>query len=149
MKPMLTLQRRHSKKCPDKQKGLNYLKCRGQCTLRICGTVNGQRVRTSLKTRDIRRAARRLAEMDDEALGRRRKILSEAIEAFHAQHTGKEDEHLIRFAFVTMRGFICVVLLEQIGTGFGNRFSSQFTAPVRMSRPKLSTARLSESGTNC
>jgi site-specific recombinase XerD len=92
MKPMLTLQRRHSEKWPDKQKGPNYLKCRGQCALRICGMVNGQRVRTSLKTRDIRRAARRLAEMDDEALGRRRKILSEAIEAFHAQHAGKEDE---------------------------------------------------------
>ena len=58
-------------------------------------------------------------------------------------------KHLIRLAFVTMRGFICRVLLEQIGTGFRNRFSCQFTAPVRMSRPKLSTARLCDSGTNC
>jgi site-specific recombinase XerD len=54
---------------------------------------NGKRVRTSLKTRDLGRAARRLAEMaDEEATGRTRKILGEAIEAFHAQHAGHGDE---------------------------------------------------------
>jgi site-specific recombinase XerD len=55
--------------------------------MRICGMQNGKRVRTSLKTRDLQRAARRLAEMlDDEALGRSRKTLADAIEAFRAQH---------------------------------------------------------------
>jgi site-specific recombinase XerC len=53
---------------------------------------NGKRVRTSLKTRDIRRAARRLAEMDEEALGRPRKTLDDAIDAFHAQHAEHADE---------------------------------------------------------
>ena len=87
MNPMLTLQRRHSRKCPDRKKGPNYLKCRGHCSMRICGMQNGKRVRTSLKTRDFQRAARRLAEMlDDEAVGRSRKTLADAVEAFHAQH---------------------------------------------------------------
>jgi site-specific recombinase XerD len=53
---------------------------------------NGKRVRTSLKTRDIRRAARRLAEMDEEAVGRPRKTLGDAINAFHAQHAEHAQE---------------------------------------------------------
>jgi hypothetical protein len=57
MNPMLTLQRRHSSKCRDRKKGPNFLKCRGHCSIRICGTQNGQRVRMSLKTRDLQRAA--------------------------------------------------------------------------------------------
>jgi site-specific recombinase XerD len=47
---------------------------------------NGKRIRTSLKTRDLQRAARRLVEMEEEALGRPRKRLDDAIAAFKAQH---------------------------------------------------------------
>src|ERR1700722_15733667 len=66
MKAMLTLQRRHSPKCPDRNRGPNYLKCRGRCLLRACGTTDdGQRMRLSLKTRDLQRAARRLIEIED------------------------------------------------------------------------------------
>jgi site-specific recombinase XerD len=91
---MLTIQRRHTQKCPDRnhQDGANFLKCRGRCPLRICGTVNGRRVRESLKTRDVQRAARRLAEKEEEAHGRPRKLLSEAVEAFHAQHAEHAPE---------------------------------------------------------
>jgi len=91
---MLTIQRRHTKKCPDRnhKEGPNFLKCRGKCPLKICGTVNGRRVRKSLKTRDLQRAARRLAEMDEESHGRPRKLLGEAIEAFHAQHAEHASE---------------------------------------------------------
>jgi len=92
MSAMLTIQRRHSQKCPDRNKGPNYLKCRGHCALRICGMVNGHRVRRSLKTRDLQRAARRLAEMEEEALGRPRKLLTEAVEAFRAQHAEHASE---------------------------------------------------------
>lgn len=89
---MLTIQRRHSQKCPDKNKGPNYLKCRGRCSLRICGMVNGRRVRQSLKTRDLQRAARRLADVEQEALGRPRKVLTDAIAAFEAQCAKKASE---------------------------------------------------------
>lgn len=82
---MLILQRRHSKKCPNRNKGPNYLKCRGHCPLRVCGTVEGRRVRLSLKTRDLQRAARRLTEIEDRTSGKPRKGLAEAVEAFHAQ----------------------------------------------------------------
>src|SRR5947209_2083220 len=93
MSAVLTLQRRHSQKCPDRNKGPNYLKCRGHCALRICGMVNGHRVRRSLKTRDLQRAARRLSEMEEEALGRRpRKLLTEAVDAFQAQHAEHAPE---------------------------------------------------------
>src|SRR5713226_4617007 len=89
---MLTLQRRHSQKCPDRNKGPNYLKCRGHCAMRICGMLNGKRVRRSLKTRDLQRAARRLSEMEEEALGRPRKLLTEAVDAFQAQHAEHAPE---------------------------------------------------------
>src|SRR5215470_11721451 len=77
---MLTIQRRHTQTCPDRnhKDGANFLKCRGHCPLRIYGTVNGRRVRKSLKTRDLQRAVRRLAEREEEAYGRPRKLLSEA-----------------------------------------------------------------------
>src|SRR5215472_12877694 len=89
---MLTLQRRHSQKCPDRNKGPNYLKCRGHCSLRVCGMVGSKRLRVSLKTRDVQRAARRMAEMEEEALGRPRKTLSDAIDAFHTQHAKRAPE---------------------------------------------------------
>jgi site-specific recombinase XerD len=93
MNPMLTLQRRHSSKCPDRKKGPNFLKCRGHCAIRICGMQDEKRVRKSLKTRDLQRAARRQAEMmEDDALGRSRKALADAIAAFHAQHAGNATE---------------------------------------------------------
>src|SRR5215510_4984226 len=101
MTAMLTLQRRHSTKCPDKNKGPNYLKCRGRCPIRICGMSNGKRIRTSLKTRDLQRAARRLAEMEEEALGRLRKPLDDAIASFKAQHAEHASE--------TQRKYKCVL----------------------------------------
>ena len=96
---MLTIQRRHTQKCPDRnhKDGPNFLKCRGHCPLRICGTVNGRRVRESLKTRDLQRAARRLAEREEESYGRPRKLLSEAVEAFHAQHAEQASETIRKY----------------------------------------------------
>lgn len=91
---MLSLQRRHTKKCPDKdhRDGPNFLKCRGRCPLRICGMVNEQRVRKSLKTRDLQRAARRMVEMEQETVNRLRKQLDDAIAAFHTSHAEKASE---------------------------------------------------------
>src|SRR5262245_22075595 len=103
MKAMLTLQRRHSQKCPDKKKGPNYLKCRGHCPIRICGMANGKRVRKSLKTRDLERAARRLADLNQEALGQPRKPLVDAIEAFHAQHASHSTESTRKYKRVLNR----------------------------------------------
>jgi len=97
MTPMLTIQRRHAQGCPDRKLGPDYLKCRGHCALRICGTLNGQRVRKSLKTRDLRPAARRLTEMEDRLTGKPRKTLAEAVEAFHAQHADKADETMRKY----------------------------------------------------
>src|ERR1700687_455454 len=92
MTAMLTLQRRHSKKCRDQNKGPNFLKCRGHCPLRVCGTAEGRRVRISLKTRDLQRAARRITEIEDRASGKPRKSIADAIESFHAQHHGDQSE---------------------------------------------------------
>lgn len=92
MRAMLTLQRRHSQKCPNRKEGPNYLKCRGHCPLRICGTVDGRRIRKSLKTRDLQRAARRISDLDQEAVGRPRKTLEDAVAAFQALNSKKTSE---------------------------------------------------------
>ena len=92
MTAMLTLQRRHSKKCRDRNKGPNFLKCRGRCPLWACGMTDGRRVRLSLKTRDLQRAARRLTEIEDRVSGRPRKSVVDAVASFHAQHDGNTVE---------------------------------------------------------
>src|ERR1700694_3654130 len=104
---MLTIQRRHSKKCPDRnhQNGPNFLACRGHCLLRICGMLNGKRVRKSLNTRDLRRAARRMAEMEEEALVRPRMSLQEAVDAFHAQHGAHASE--TKRKYVRVLDYLC------------------------------------------
>jgi site-specific recombinase XerD len=87
---MLMLQRRHSAKCPHRHKGPNYTKCR--CPVWAGGIVENKRVRFSLKTRDLRRAARRLVEKEQEGSARPRKRLAAAVEAFLAFHVGRGDE---------------------------------------------------------
>ena len=93
MTAMLTIQRRHSKQCPDRIKGPSFLKCRRKCPLRVCGTTSdGRRVRMSLKTRDLQRAARRLTELEDRISGKPRKTVVDAVSAFHAQHETNRPE---------------------------------------------------------
>jgi site-specific recombinase XerD len=83
---MLKLQRRHTPRCPDRAKGLNYLSCKGKCPFRVSGTdANGERIRETLKTRDLARASKRLAELESRgALDERPKgkRLDDAIEAY-------------------------------------------------------------------
>src|SRR5258706_5826799 len=89
---MLTLQRRHSPRCPDRDKGPNHLKCRGGCLLRACGTSDdGRRMRLSLKTRDLQRAARRLTEIEDHMSGKPRKKIADAAASLRAQHARNTD----------------------------------------------------------
>jgi site-specific recombinase XerD len=98
MRSMLTIQRRHSQKCPDRDEGPNYIKCRGHCPLRICGTADdGRRVRLSLKTRDVGRAARRLTEIEDRTSGKLRKTMTDAVIAFQAQHEDNAAETKRRY----------------------------------------------------
>ena len=84
MTAMLTLQKRHSQKCPHKNKGPGHLKCR--CSIWVCGMVDNRRVRISLKTSDLQRAARRFREIEDRVSGKPRKTVVEAVTAFRAQH---------------------------------------------------------------
>ena len=98
MTTMLILQRRHSPRCPDRNKGPNYLKCRGGCLLRACGTAaDGRRRRLSLKTRDLQRAARKLTEIEDRLSGKPRKTIIDAVKAFQMQHEQKADETRRRY----------------------------------------------------
>ena len=90
MTPMLTLQRRHSQKCPYTNKGPGHLKCR--CPIWASGMVDQRRVRLSLKTRDLQRAARRLTEIEDRISGKPRKTIADAVSSFQVQHQGKASE---------------------------------------------------------
>jgi site-specific recombinase XerD len=54
--------------------------------------VDQRRVRLSLKTRDLQRAARRLTEIEDRIAGKPRKTIADAVSAFRAQHDDKSSE---------------------------------------------------------
>jgi site-specific recombinase XerD len=58
---------------------------------------DGRRMRLSLKTRDLQRAARRLTEMEDRISGKPRKKVTDAVVAFQAQHEGNADETKRRY----------------------------------------------------
>jgi integrase/recombinase XerC len=61
---MLTIWRRHSKNCPHRDKGRDYLKC--NCPIWADGYVNGKRTLfRSLKTRDMARARKRAADLEN------------------------------------------------------------------------------------
>jgi site-specific recombinase XerD len=92
MTPMLTIQRRHSQRCPNHNKPPDRKETRCRCPLWATGMVDSRRVRLSLKTRDLQRAARRLTEMEDRIAGKPRKTIGDAVAAFHAQHEGKGGE---------------------------------------------------------
>jgi integrase len=101
---MLSLYRRHIKKCPHRREGREHSKC--SCPIWCDGELNGERCRKTLKTRDWQRALR-LAERLERPNAERtdlvpcaqpgcnhrvergrcqehRRGLAEAIEAFHA-----------------------------------------------------------------
>ena len=86
------LVRRHSAKCPDRKKGPHYLKCsKRPCPLRVVGYDHHRnRVRESLGTRDITRAADRLkdlrARLEAPGAAVHRETIAEAIEAFMDRH---------------------------------------------------------------
>ena len=79
--PMLKLWRRHTPKCAHRDEGRDCLKCR--CPLWADGEVGGKRLRRSLGTRDLQRAIRALAVLE-ETDSRPRKTVREAGEAFLA-----------------------------------------------------------------
>jgi hypothetical protein len=92
---MLSLYRRHLKKCPhraksttgkhckDRNEGAAFIKC--SCPIWCSGKLNGEPVRESLETRDWQRAIRKLAALEDPKAPRV-KAVAEAITAFE-NHT--------------------------------------------------------------
>jgi site-specific recombinase XerD len=98
----LILQRRHNATCPDKNKGPNFLKCRGRCRFWAYGCEAGDRRRISLKTSDRARADRRLAELNkkDQPVAPAKKTVAEAREAFLAYKADKTPETLRKYARV-------------------------------------------------
>jgi site-specific recombinase XerD len=129
MTPMLTLQRRHSPKCPNRNKVPDRKETRCRCPLWACGMVDQRRVRLSLKTRDLQRAARRLTEIEDRVSGKPRKTICDAITAFGAQHEGKASETKRKYKRILalLDGFCAdasIRYLDQINVETMDRYSS-------------------------
>jgi integrase/recombinase XerD len=60
---MLEPYRRHTPQCPHRTEGRNYTKC--SCPIRCAGELKGKRYRHSLKTRDWKRAVKRIERLQD------------------------------------------------------------------------------------
>lgn len=95
----LTVQRRHSKKCPDREKGPNFLKCRGKrpCPLWVYGCEGREITYYSLGMRDLGRALKRLGEInaENQPPPAAKKTVSEAIQAF-LSHKGNRSPETLR-----------------------------------------------------
>ena len=92
---MLKPIRRHTPKCPHRSKGNDYLKC--SCPLWAYGTIEGQRIRESLKTRDLQRGHRKIADM---ITGDRKKpsvALTEAANQYLSNHADLRIESLRKY----------------------------------------------------
>lgn len=94
----LILQRRHTAHCPDRHRGANYLKCRGRCPVWATGTIDGRRIRQSLRTRDLQRAAQRLAALLASINQPPRKTVTEAVSAFLEAHKDRAPETRRKYA---------------------------------------------------
>ena len=129
MTPMLTLQRRHSSKCPNRNIVPSRKETRCRCPLWACGMVDQRRVRLSLKTRDLQRAARRLTEIEDRISGKPRKTIAAAVSAFEAQHAGKASETKRKYKRILgFLGDFCasasIHYLDQMNVETMDRYSS-------------------------
>ena len=106
MTPMLTLQRRHSPKCPHRSKGPFHLKC--NCLLRA-------------------RASKRLSELDTSEPARPRKRVLEAVKAFEARHdsnsleTKRRYKRLLRY-FTEFRASESLAYVDDITAEAGDRY---------------------------
>lgn len=110
----LKLWRRHTPECPHCAKGRDFLGCR--CPIWVDGSLNGKRIRQSLGTRDLHRASRKLAKLEDEPKSadsqRKRQPIAHAIQAFHestrdlSRGTKRNYVRILRFLeqFTTTRG---------------------------------------------
>ena len=78
---MLTPWRRHTPQCPHRELGRAHVKCK--CPIWADGTIDGRRVRRSLKTRDWSRALRKLDQLEGVEPKDNGKPLAEAIAAYH------------------------------------------------------------------
>ena len=97
---MLTIWRRHTATCPHRAKGRDYLKC--NCPIWADGYVSGKRtLRQSLKTRDMARARKRAAELENPEIQPR--TLKDAIAAFEARSRMNLPAPLVRFCSLTIR----------------------------------------------
>jgi integrase len=93
---MLTIWRRHTRKCPHRDKGRAFQKC--TCPLWADGYSNGKRTsRVSLKTRDYSRAVKRAAKLDEPSTPVF-KPLGEAIAAYlvNCQHLNESTQRKYR-----------------------------------------------------
>jgi site-specific recombinase XerD len=91
----LTLQRRHSPSCPDRKKGLTFLKCHGRCKFWIAGYDDQhRRIRKSLGTRDLARAFKLLAAMQNTPTVAEapQKKISDAVATFDQHKADKAPE---------------------------------------------------------
>jgi site-specific recombinase XerD len=88
----ITIWRRHTAQCPHRGKGRAYLKC--NCPIWADGYVNGKRTLfKSLKTRDMARARKRAAQLEDPQNELQQRTIAEAIAAFDAHGVSDGLKH--------------------------------------------------------
>lgn len=94
---IFVLQRRHKEECPDKHKGVTFLKCKGRCRF-YAYRCEGKRERVSLKTSDYQRASKKIAELNEAGKApdtTKKKLVVDAVAEF-LKHKGNREGETIR-----------------------------------------------------
>lgn len=136
---MLTIWRRHVPACPHKAKGRDYLKC--SCPIWADGYNNGKReLRKSLGTRDMARARKKAAALENPEEHRESKDLADVIPLFlkHCKARGTQDSSISKYtsstkallAFCEKRGFSSVDDLDVVA--LDDYLTDRGLAPVTM-----------------
>lgn len=114
---MLNPFRRHSKTCPHFAKGRAYRQCR--CVVWVEGTLNGQRVQMTLKTRDWKKAQDEIHEIEMAGKVVKSRGVKEGIEEFmadcRARGLGRSTMKAYRTDLMTTNGSSLLAFAEARG----------------------------------
>ena len=112
---MLSLYRRHTKKCPHRSKGVRWVKC--NCPVHVWGALpNGEWIRKAVGTKSMSQARRTVEQWEREQNTDAPPSVEFAKEAFLVQHKGDADatrvkyDKIMRFfrAFCERQGYLRV-----------------------------------------
>lgn len=127
--------RRHSKKCPHAAKGRAWRQCK--CPVWVEGTLNGERIQQTLKTRDWKKAQDKIHEIEMAGKVMTSKTIEDAVEEFisdcRARGLGRSTLKAYRTDLQTPTGSSLLAFAEARGVQNVSQIDFEFLTAWRAS----------------